>query len=267
MKRISLIVLLLVVFSCKTNPFTGKSTLNFMPNSSLFPTSFSQYSTFLQSNKVVTGTADAEMVKKVGQRIAKAAELWLDANGYKGYLDDYKWEYNLVQDPQVNAWCMPGGKIVVYTGILPITQSETGLAVVMGHEVAHALADHGAQRMSASTLQQLGAVVGNVALQNSEYLNAFNQAYNVGSQVGVMLPFSRSHETEADAIGIQIMAIAGYNPDEAARLWERMQAAGSSSTPEMLSTHPSSASRIVNLRQLAPNARAEAAKFGVTKFQ
>lgn len=119
MKKLSLIVILLVVFSCKTNPFTGKSTLNFMPNSSLFPTSFAQYNTFLKENKVVENTSEAQMVKRVGERIAKAAELWLNSNGYKGYLDDYRWEYNLVKDDQVNAWCMPGGKIVVYTGILP----------------------------------------------------------------------------------------------------------------------------------------------------
>lgn len=267
MKKLSLIVILLVVFSCKTNPFTGKSTLNFMPNSSLFPTSFAQYNTFLKENKVVENTSEAQMVKRVGERIAKAAELWLNSNGYKGYLDDYRWEYNLVKDDQVNAWCMPGGKIVVYTGILPVAQSEAGLAVVMGHEVAHALADHGAQRMSAGTLQQLGALAGNIALQDSKYLNTFNQAYAVGSQVGVMLPFSRSHETEADAIGIQIMAIAGYNPDEAAKLWERMKAASSSSTPEMLSTHPSNDSRIANLRALAPRAKAGAAKYGVTSFK
>src|SRR5690606_14966687 len=219
MKRIILTLsVFLVAISCKTNPFTGKSTLNFYPNSQVFPTAFAQYDQFLDEHKVVTGTADARMINKVGQRIATAAERWLDANGYPGYLKDYQWEYKLVDDPTVNAWCMPGGKIVFYTGILPITQTEAGVAVVMGHEVAHALADHGAQRMSAGTLQQLGAVAGNVAIQDPETRNLFNQAYGVGSQVGVMLPFSRGHETEADQIGLQIMAIAGYNPDDAARL-------------------------------------------------
>ncbi|SFN65744.1 Peptidase family M48 [Capnocytophaga haemolytica] len=270
-KRITLIALLLTAFSCKTNPFTGKSTLNFMPNSTVFPMAFSQYSQFLSENKVVKGTKDAEMVKRVGQRIAKAAQLWLDANGYKGYLDDYRWEYNLVQDKQVNAWCMPGGKIVVYTGILPITQTEAGLAVVMGHEVAHALADHGAQRMSASTLQQIGLLAGSVALQSSKYAsltNEFGLAYGLATQVGVMLPFSRSNETEADAIGIQIMAIAGYDPAEAPELWKRMSAqSGGGSGSALLSTHPTNESRIRNLTALVPKARAEAAKFGVTSFQ
>jgi predicted Zn-dependent protease len=163
---------------------------------------------------------------------------------------------------------MPGGKIVFYTGILPITQQETGVAVVMGHEVAHALADHGAQRMSAGTLQQLGAVAGNIAIKDPQKRNMFNQAYGVGSQLGIMLPFSRSHETEADRIGLQIMAIAGYDPDEGAELWKRMKAkSGGQAPPEFMSTHPSNDTRIANLAQWAPYAKKEAAKFGVSTFQ
>lgn len=268
MKKTGLIlVLLLLSAACKTNPFTGKSTLNFYPNSQIFPMAFAEYDQFLEQNKVVENTADARTIEKVGQRIATAAERWLTANGYPGYLKDYRWEYHLVQDETVNAWCMPGGKIVFYTGILPICQGETGIAVVMGHEVAHALADHGAQRMSAGMLQQIGAVAGNIAIQDPETLNAFNQAYGVGSTVGVMLPFSRSHETEADRIGLQIMAIAGYNPDEAAELWKRMNARANGAPPEFLSTHPSNETRIANLTQWAPAAREEAKKFGVTTFQ
>ncbi|MDX1328797.1 MAG: M48 family metallopeptidase [Arenibacter sp.] len=255
------------VLACKTNPFTGQKVLNFYGNSQIFPMAFAQYEEFLKEHKVVTGTADATMIKKTGQRIAAAAERWLTANGYPGYLKDYKWEYKLVEDETVNAWCMPGGKIVFYTGILPICKGETGVAVVMGHEVAHALANHGAQRMSAGTLQQLGAVAGNVAIQDPEKRQLFNQAYGIGSQVGVMLPFSRSHETEADRIGLQIMAIAGYNPDEAAALWRRMKEHGGAAPPEFLSTHPSNETRIRNLTEWAPLAKQEAAKFGVTSFQ
>jgi predicted Zn-dependent protease len=269
MKRLLFTVsIFLAVAACKTNPFTGKSTLNFYPNSQIFPMAFAQYDQFLGENKVITGTSDAQMITRVGQRIASAAERWLDANGYPGYLKDYKWEYNLVQDETVNAWCMPGGKIVFYTGILPITQGETGVAVVMGHEVAHALADHGAQRMSAGMLQQIGAVAGNVAIQDPEKRNMFNQAYGLGSTVGVMLPFSRGHETEADRIGLQIMAIAGYNPDEAANLWRRMKAkSGGQAPPEFMSTHPSNDTRIQNLTAWAPAAKQEARKFGVTSFK
>ena len=269
MKKIVLIfVVFLSVAACKINPFTGKKTLNFYPNSQIFPMAFAQYDEFLGANKIVNGTSDVQMITKVGQRISSAAEKWLSANGYPGYLKDYKWEYNLVNDTIVNAWCMPGGKIVFYTGILPICKGETGVAVVMGHEVAHALADHGAQRMSAGALQQIGAVAGNVAIQDPAKRNTFNQAYGIGSTVGLMLPFSRSHETEADRIGLQIMAIAGYNPDEAAELWKRMNAnSGSGAPPEFLSTHPSNATRINNLTQWAPAARQEAQKFGVTTFE
>jgi predicted Zn-dependent protease len=268
MRKIVLTLLIFLgVVACKTNPFTGKSTLNFYGNQSLFPTAFAQYDQFLQENKVVTGTEEAAMITRVGQRIAKAAERWLTANGHPGYLKDYRWQYTLVDDKTVNAWCMPGGKIVFYTGILPICLDETGIAVVMGHEVAHALADHGAQRMSASTLQTLGAVAGNVAIQDPEKRNAFNMAYGVGSSVGVMLPFSRSHETEADLIGLRIMAIAGYDPDQAAELWKRMKANSQGAPPEFLSTHPSNDTRINNLMKWAPEAKAEARKFGVTTFQ
>ena len=261
------LLIFLGVTACKVNPFTGKKTLNFYPNSQIFPMSFSQYSQFLGENEVVEDSDESRMIIRVGQRISSAAERWLNANVYAGYLKDYRWEYNLVKDSAINAWCMPGGKIVFYTGILPVAQSETGVAVVMGHEVAHALADHGAQRMSASTLQALGAVAGNVAINDPEARNTFNMAYGVGSTVGVMLPFSRSHETEADRIGLQIMAIAGYNPEEAPELWKRMKANAGQVPPEFLSTHPSSDTRIANLTQWVPLAKQEARKYGVTTFK
>ena len=155
-----------------------------------------------------------------------------------------------------------------YTGILPIAKGETGLAAIMGHEVAHALANHGQQRMSAGMIQQGVAVAGNITIKDEKSRNAFNQYYGIGSQVGVMLPFSRSHETEADKIGLYIMAIAGYNPDEAAELWKRMSAGSNGQAPpELLSTHPSNDSRIANLTALAPKAKEEAAKLGVTTFR
>jgi predicted Zn-dependent protease len=257
-----ILAFLLLLVSCNKNPFTGKKTLALVPNSEILPMSFQQYNEFLSNNNVVKGTAEARMVKEVGQKIATASERWLNANGYEGYLENYKWEYNLVKDDAVNAWCMPGGKIVIYTGILPITQDEAGLAVVMGHEVAHALANHGQQRMSASQLQQLGAVAGSVAFEENQQI--FNTAYGVGSNVFGMLPFSRSHETEADKIGLTLMAIAGYNPEEAADLWRRMQKnSGGQAPPEFLSTHPSNETRINNLESWAADAKAEARKYGV----
>lgn len=268
-KTILGLVIVAVVFSCATNPFTKKKTLAFVSNDQLFPSAFAQYNQVLTENKVVKGTSDAQMITRVGQRIAVAAERYLNANGFQGYLDDYKWEYSLIESEQVNAWCMPGGKIAFYTGILPIAANETGVAAIMGHEVAHALANHGQQRMSAAYIQQGLAVAGNVALANDEQaLGIFNQSYGVVSNVAGMLPFSRSHETEADKIGLYLMAIAGYNPDEAAELWKRMKAnSGGQAPPEFLSTHPSNDSRIQNLQALAPKAKAEAQKFGITDFR
>ncbi len=263
----SLFIVAAFAIGCATNPFTGKQTLALVPNSEILPMAFQQYDQFLSENKVISNTAEARMVSNVGQKIANAAERYLSANGYAGYLENYRWEYHLVQSPEINAWCMPGGKIVVYTGILPITQDEAGLAAVMGHEVAHALANHGQQRMSATQLQQLGAVGVGVATANSENAQIFNTAYGLGTQVGVMLPFSRSHETEADKIGLTLMAIAGYDPIVAAQLWQRMQAQEQGAPPEFLSTHPASSTRIQNIQAWAPQAKAEARKFGVTTFR
>ena len=265
-KLLFLIVFLLLIISCATNPFTGKQNLNFVSNSQLFPSSFQQYGTFLKENKVIVGTTDAKRVESVGMKIKAAAERWLKANGHAEYLNGYQWEYKLIENKELNAWCMPGGEIVVYSGILPVTKDDAGLATVMGHEVSHALANHGAQRMSAAQLQQLGAVGVAVATgsKSAEQQQMWQQYYGIGSQVGVMLPFSRSHETEADKIGLTLMAIAGYNPDFAISFWERMSASSSGNTPpEFLSTHPSDATRIANLRKLIPEAKAEASKFGV----
>lgn len=258
----------LLLAACATNPVTGKSTLNFVSNSELFPTSFQQYNAFIAENKVITGTADAKRVELVGSKIKAAAERYLTYLGQTQYLKDYRWEYKLVENKEVNAWCLPGGKIVVYSGILPITQDEAGLATVLGHEVSHALANHGAQRMSAAQLQQIGGVALDAATSGkSESTRAiFSQAYGVGSEVGVMLPFSRSNESEADKIGLTLMAIAGYNPDDSIAFWSRMSAkSGGSGTPEFMSTHPSDATRIANLKALIPDARATAAKVGVIR--
>ncbi|MGB0788739.1 MAG: M48 family metallopeptidase [Marinirhabdus sp.] len=270
MKRKTLLSLALVfvlAVACKTNPFTGKQTLALVPNSQIFPMAFQQYDQFLTENRVITGTRDAQMVRSVGQKIAAAAERYLTANGYAGYLEGYAWDYNLVEDAAVNAWCMPGGKIVFYSGIMPIAQNEAGVAAVMGHEVAHALANHGQQRMSSAQLQQLGAVGVGVATQNSKNAAIISQAYGLGTTLGVMLPFSRKHETEADRIGLTLMAIAGYDPLVAAGLWERMKTQGQGAPPEFLSTHPNSDTRIQNITAWAPGARAEARKFGVTQFK
>ncbi|WP_298154943.1 M48 family metallopeptidase [Flavobacterium sp.] len=251
--------------SCATNPFTGKKTLNFVSNDQIFPTAFAQYKQFLTENKVVSGSGAAQQVQTVGNKIRIAAEKYLNSLGQKEYLNGYAWEYKLVENKEVNAWCMPGGKIVVYSGILPVTKDEAGLATVLGHEVSHALANHGAQRMSVDQLQQLVGVGVAAATsgQSSEKQAIFQQAYGLGSTLAVTLPFSRSNESEADEIGLTLMAIAGYNPDQAIVFWQRMSAQGGSSQPEFLSTHPSDETRIRNLKSLVPKAKATAAKFGV----
>ena len=269
MKKLILAVSMVLLLSgCKTNPFSGKSTMAFVSDESLFPSSFQQYGEFIKENKVIKGTKDAKRIEDIGNKIRIAAEKWLTANGYPKYLDEYRWEYNLVDGKEVNAWCMPGGKIVFYTGILPICQTDAGIATVMGHEISHALANHGQQRMSAAMLQQAAAAGLDVATAGSKASTkqALGMAFGLGSQYGVMLPFSRSNESEADKIGLTLMAIAGYNPDEAVAFWSRMAAnsgdgGGGSS---FMSTHPSNQQRIEDIKKLIPAAKAEAAKFGVS---
>jgi predicted Zn-dependent protease len=261
------IAILALIVACSTNPFTGKSTMALVPNSQIFPMAFQEYNTFLTQNKVIKNTAESRKIETIGTKIKVAAERWLAANGHSDYLAGYSWEYNLVEDKAVNAWCMPGGKIVFYTGILPVCKDDAGIAAVMAHEVAHALSNHGQQRMSAGLVQQLGQVGAAVAVgnQDPQTQEMVMQAYGIGSQVGVMLPFSRKHESEADMIGLTLMAIAGYNPQNAVSVWERMSAqSNGQAPPEILSTHPSNETRIKNLTALIPKAKAEAAKFGVT---
>lgn len=267
-KLLPFITVIVLCFStCVSNPLTGKSTMAFVDNNELFPSSFGQYDQFLSENQVITGTPAAVMVERVGNALKESAEKWLAAEGQSHYLDGYEWECHLVQSDEVNAWCMPGGKIVVYSGILPVTVTEEGLAVVLGHEIAHALLNHGQQRMSAGILEQVGAVgvsLGGSLLGLSEETQSLAMtAYGAGAEVGAILPFSRSHESEADHYGLILMAIAGYNPDEAVPFWQRMAAAGGGGTPEFLSTHPSDTTRIRQLGEWTPEAKEMAAKFGV----
>ena len=220
-----------VVIACSKNTITGRSQLKLLPESQLQAMATEQYQQFLSTNKVVSPSAnrDAEMVTRVGQRISRAVEQYYASKGLSSELEGYKWEYKLVESKDANAWCMPGGKIVVYTGLLPITQNEAALAAVMGHEVSHAIFNHGNERMS----QAMGAeAVGmglQVALANKPAAtqNLFLTAFGLGSQVGVLLPFSRKHELEADRYGLIWTAMAGYNPREAIALWDRMEKASS----------------------------------------
>ncbi len=258
-KITSFFALAALLIACSKNPLTGKSQLTLLPESELQSMATSEYQKFLSTNKVVSSSnnRDAEMVKRVGQRVTKAVETYYANNGLSEKLAGFKWEYNLVDDKAVNAWCMPGGKIVVYTGILPITQNEAALAAVMGHEVSHALLQHGNQRMSQGLLASVGQVALAVAVANKpqETQNLFLGAYGAGAQVGVLLPFSRKHELEADRYGLIWTAMAGYNPEEAIYLWERMEkASNGQKPPEFMSTHPSEGRRIDQIKKYLPEA-------------
>ena len=213
--------------------------------------SFQQYDQFLKENKLSTNQAAVNTVKQTGAKIQQAVERYMADNNLSSRLNGYKWDFNLVENDQVNAWCMPGGKVVVYTGILPITKDETGLAVVMGHEIAHAIAEHGNERMSQQLLQQVGAVGLMVAMKDEPVQTQamWMAVYGVGTQVGIMLPYSRTHESEADHLGLIFMAMAGYDPREAPKFWERMASQGGGQPPEFLSTHPSHETRIENLNK------------------
>ncbi len=254
-KIIFLFFTLAFVFSCATVPVTGRRQLKLIGDSQLMGMSFSQYQSFLQQNQLSRDANQTATVRRVGVRIQKAVESYMQQKGLSSQLQGFQWEFNLVDDNTVNAWCMPGGKVVVYTGILPVCQNEDGLAVVMGHEIAHAIAQHGNERMSQGLLQQLGGVTLSIALADKpqQTQQLWMTAYGVGSQVGMLLPFSRAQESEADKIGLTFSAMAGYDPREAPRFWKRMGAAsGGSTTPQFLSTHPSSETRTRNLEEMLP---------------
>ncbi len=254
---VPIILLALTVYYCSTVPITGRSQLSLISASEMNSMSFAQYGDFLKQSKISSNKTTVDMVKRVGVKIQHAVETYFAQNNLSKELEGYAWEFNVVESEEVNAWCMPGGKVVVYTGILPITKDETGLAVVMGHEIAHAIAQHGAERMSQGLLQQLGGVALSIAIKDKpqETQNLFMTAYGIGTTVGVMLPFSRTQESEADRLGLIFMAMAGYNPNYAVDFWTRMAAqGGGGKPPEFLSTHPSDETRIADIKKELPEA-------------
>ncbi len=255
----TLLVSASIFVACSKNTVTGRNQFKLVPEAELQAMASQEYRQFLSTNRVVTNSnnRDAEMVRRVGQRVTRAVEQYYADKGLSEELSGFKWEYNLIDDKAVNAWAMPGGKIVVYTGLLPVTQNEAALAVVMGHEITHAIFQHGNERMSQGLAQQLGGVALQVALSNkpAETQNLFYTAFGIGTTVGLMLPFARNHELEADRYGLIWTAMAGYNPQEAITLWQRMerQAAGGR-PPEFLSTHPTEGRRIEQLQKYMPEA-------------
>jgi predicted Zn-dependent protease len=243
------------IFGCSRNAITGRNQLSLVSETELQTMAETQYADFLSKNRVVNSGGDADMVKRVGSRIASAVQKYYADRGLANDLTNYRWAFNLVQGNDVNAWCMPGGKVVVYTGILPVTQTEAGLAVVVGHEIAHAVIGHGRERMSQELAAQGVGALGGAALGDSKAGNIFNNVYGVSAQYGVLLPFSRKQELEADQYGLIFAAIAGYDPRVAIDLWTRMASlSNGQKPPTILSSHPSDAERIQKLRDLMPEA-------------
>jgi len=257
MKRTTLLAIsLLLIIACAKVPISGRRQLHLVPDSEMNAMALTEYKNFLSTNKISTDVNNTAMVKRAGSKISTAVTSYLKSHNYSNRVDGYKWEFNLVEDKTVNAWCMPGGKVVVYSGILPVTQNETALAVVMGHEIAHAIARHGNERMSQNLALYLGGVALSVATstKSDTAQMLFNTAYGISAQLGE-LAFSRTHESEADKLGLVFMAMAGYDPHEAISFWTRMSTmAGGSNIPFFLRTHPTDEKRIKDIQAFMPEA-------------
>lgn len=251
---LSLVLLagLTVIEGCSTVPLTGRRQLSLVPASEINTMSFQAYQQVLDTSRLSTNQAWTNMVRSAGRKISRSVESYLREIGEADNVEGFQWEFNLLAEDIINAWAMPGGKVAFYEGIMPIAQNETGVAVVMGHEIAHAIAKHGAERMSLGLAQQLGGATLQVALRQQPQLTQqlAMAAFGAGSQLGVQLPYSREHESEADRLGLIFMARAGYDPREAPRFWKRMQEKEKGARPpELLSTHPHPDNRIRKLNQ------------------
>ncbi len=257
------ISLLILIWACQRVPLTGrKQFVGLVSNEQMMTMSFTEYKGFMDTSKVVpAGTKDAEMIARVGGRIKTAVENYLIQNNYSQVIDGYQWEFKLVQSKELNAWCMPGGKVCFYSGILPVCKDESGIAVVMGHEIAHAIASHGRERaseaMAAQGISQIGAVAAGVYTGDQRVMEIVGQVLGVGSTLGVVLPNSRKQESEADKLGLIFMSMAGYNPQNAVDFWKRMAEAGAKAQkpPKLLSTHPADEVRIADLEKQLPQAQ------------
>jgi predicted Zn-dependent protease len=255
-KIISIILIAGLLASCSTVLLTGRKQLLLVPDTEILAMSLQSYKQFIDSVPASKDNKNTGLVKNVGKKISEVVELYLKNNGLASEIPNYSWEFNLVKDKTVNAFCMPGGKVVVFEGILPITQNEVGMAVVLGHEIAHAVAKHSSERMSQQMLVQYGASLTDVLLSKKSEAtrSTINLIYGIGTQYGVMLPYSRQHEYEADHLGLIFLAMAGYDPNEAITFWERMAANSQGAPIEFMSTHPSDANRITKLKEFMPEA-------------
>jgi len=257
MRKYLLLLLAVAIFAaCSTVLITGRKQLLLVPDSEVLAMSLQSYKQFIDSVPASKDKANTDLVKKVGKNISTVVETYLKNNGMEAEISNFSWEFNLVKDTSVNAFCMPGGKVVVFEGILPITQTEVGMAVVLGHEIAHAVAKHSSERMSQQMMVQYGASLTNSLLSNKSEAtrSTLNTIYGIGTEYGVMLPYSRKHEYEADQLGLIFLAMAGYDPNEAITFWQRMAANSGGAPIEFMSTHPSDANRIAKLKELLPEA-------------
>ena len=255
--RIYSILFLLFLISCERNAITGRRQLNLFPEADLQKQALTEYRSFLSKNKVVPvgNSKQAEMVKRVGLRISQAITNYYTKKGLSNELVGYNWEFNLVNSAEINAWCMPGGKVVVYTGLLDVTQNEDALAAVLGHEITHAVAHHGNERLSQAFIAQGIQVAGDAFTKNNKETNiVFNAVFMPGTQLGLLLPNSRNNEIEADHFGIIFAAMAGYNPKESIPFWKRMDSQNKNKMPEWLATHPSNEKRIQKLNEFMDEA-------------
>jgi predicted Zn-dependent protease len=250
------VVLIAGLSGCAKVPVTGRSQLHLIPSSDMMAMSAQQYGEFLQKNPPSADATGTAQVRRVGTRIQRAVETYMQQNNLGSQLANYKWEFNLVDSKEVNAWCMPGGKVVVYSGILPVTRDDAGLAVVLGHEIAHAVAEHGSERMSHQMVAQMGGIALSEALHTkpAETQQLWMTVFGAGAQYGALLPMSRLQESEADRLGLIFMAMAGYDPHTAPAFWQRMSSGKEGAPPEFMSTHPSDATRIQKLNELMPEA-------------
>ena len=246
----------LFLLSCAVVPMTGRKQFVAIPSSQMITLSAESYSQVLAEAKLSTNNYYVNTVRKVGEKLTAAVETYLKQNNLESATEGYEWQYNVLVSEELNAWCMPGGQIAFYEGILPVCKDENGIAVVMGHEIAHAVAQHGNERMSQQLALQMGGIALSEALktQKQETIDLAMLAFGVGAQVGVVLPYSRTHESEADELGLYFMAMAGYNPQTAPAFWERMAGKSESRPPEFLSTHPDPSNRIEDLNRIMPKA-------------
>ncbi len=242
--------------ACALVPLTGRRQLSLVSDADMLSTSFAQYGQFMKDNRMSANGTQTNQVRQVGRRIQNAVSSYFAQHQMSQNLNGYAWEFNLVESKEVNAWCMPGGKVMVYSGILPVTQNEAGLAVVIGHEIAHAVAKHSNERMSQALVAQLGGQVLGEALRQKpqQTQQIWMSLFGVGVTLGAVLPYNRLQETEADRLGLIFMAMAGFDPNTALGFWQRMSQAGGAQPPEFLSTHPSDATRMQNIRAVIPEA-------------